>query len=129
MRYRNGFVADIAFAAAQFYEVPGIEGEKRQRHDLERRKHRRKSHRDVRLPGPVPVVSRADNAAAEIKNRVQVDHARRRYMGNNSQLIKDDRHHHGSEQLEEAFDPEMDNPEAPGIYHREMSGAVKEHRR
>lgn len=76
--HRNGFVADVALAAAQFYEVPGVEGQERQRHHLERGKHCCKGHCDVGLSGPVPVMSGADDPAAEVENRVQVYHPRRR---------------------------------------------------
>ena len=50
-------------------------------------------------------------------------------FGYHPEFVKEDSDHHGHEEFKETFDPEVDDPEAPGVHHREMSGAAEEHGR
>src|SRR6516164_6259805 len=60
-------------------------------------------------------MSGADKAAAKNQNDVEIDNPQSGHTLDQPELIKDDRDDDRDEQLEEAFDPEMDDPEAPGI--------------
>ena len=59
-------------------EVPGVERDERQRHDLERRERRRQRHVEFGLAVEVPVMAGADQPAAEIQDDVEIDGAQRR---------------------------------------------------
>src|SRR5271169_5562365 len=60
-------------------------------------------------------MSSADHAAAKNQNDVKVDNPQSRHALCQPELIEDDCDNDGDEQLEETFDPEMDDPKAPGI--------------
>ncbi len=53
----------------------------------------------------------------------------RRFNVNQSELVEDDGHHDRHEQLEEPLDPQMDDPEPPGVHHGEMGFTCEKHRR
>src|SRR6185312_9748997 len=97
------------------HEVPGVERDERQRHDLERGERSGNRHVQLSLTGPVPMMARADEAAAEIEDRVQVNRAQRSETLDEAHLIENDRYDYGDEELEEALDPQMNDPEAPRI--------------
>ena len=120
---------NFALAASQFDEVPRVEREQGERHDFQGREHRPQRHRDGHLAGPVPVVSRADDAAAQVEDGVEIDHARRSLVRHHAQPEEDHRHHDGDEQFKEAFDPKVNDPEPPRINHGEVGFAGEEHRR
>src|SRR6185437_15248590 len=61
------------------------------------------------------MVTRADETAAEIEDGIQIDSAQRRETLDETHLVEDDGHDHGDEEFEEALDPQMDDPEPPGI--------------
>jgi hypothetical protein len=50
-------------------------------------------------------------------------------LGHHTQLGEDDRDHHRGEEFKEALDPQVDDPKPPGMHHRKMAGAIKEHGR
>jgi hypothetical protein len=60
-------------------------------------------------------MSGADKTAAKNQNDIEIDDPQSGRTLDQAQLIEDDRHDDGDEQLEEAFDPEVDDPETPGI--------------
>ena len=49
--------------------------------------------------------------------------------GYHPEFVKKDGDHDRDEELKETFDPEMDDPEAPGVHHGEVAGAAEEHGR
>ena len=60
-------------------------------------------------------MSGADKAAAKNKNDIEIDNPQSGHTLHQPELIEDDRHDDRDEQLEEAFDPEVDDPETPCI--------------
>src|ERR1035437_2343082 len=74
------------------------------------------------LPGP-------DKPAGEKEDGIEVDHACCRETRDGSELEEDYRHHDGHEELKKPFDPEVDDPESPGVNYRKMGRAIEEHRR
>src|ERR1700756_2453244 len=60
-------------------------------------------------------MSGADKTAAKNKNDVEIDNPQRRHTLHQPELIEDDCDDDRDEQLEEAFDPEVDDPEPPSI--------------
>src|SRR5262249_34506608 len=74
-------------------------------------------------------VAGADQAAAEDQDDVEIDDAQRRAALHQAELIEDDRDDDRDEQLEESLDPQVDDPEPPGIDHREVAAAVEHQRR
>ena len=125
----NRLAADVALGPRELDEIPGIQGEEGEGHDFQCRKHGAQSHRDRWLSGPVPVMSGADKAAAQVEDGVKVDHTGCRQGCNEAQFVEDDGDHDRDEQLEKALDPQMDDPESPGINDRKMAGAIEEHGR
>src|SRR6516225_7719929 len=67
------------------------------------------------MPGEVPVRSGADEPATKNQNDVEINDPQSGYTLHQPQSMEDDRDNDCDEQLEKAFDPEMDDPEAPGI--------------
>ena len=73
------------------------------------------------------MVARPDDPCAEVEDRVEVDDARGRLRAHEPHLEEHDRDEHRREELEEALDPQMDDPEAPVVDHRRIRvGAVEE---
>ena len=60
-------------------------------------------------------MSGTDKTAAKNKNDIEIDNPQSRRTLHQPELIEDDRDDDGDEQLEEALDPEVDDPEAPSI--------------
>src|SRR5215472_8679035 len=60
-------------------------------------------------------MSGADEPAAKNENNVEIDDPQSRQALHQPELVEDDRDDDRDEQLEKAFDPQMDDPEAPGI--------------
>ncbi len=81
------------------------------------------------MPGEVPVVPGPDDAPGEEEHRVEVDQARRGTRGDEPDLPEHDRDQDGGEELEEALDPQMDDPESPVVDDREVGVGSVEHRR
>jgi hypothetical protein len=111
------FVAEgrIGFAASHLDEVPGTESEQGQRHDLQRRECRGERHVELALAGEIPVVARSDEPTAKDENDIEIDGAQRGDALHQAELVEDNRDDDGNEELEEAFDPQMNDPEPPGI--------------
>ncbi len=73
------------------------------------------------MPGP-------HDPSGQVEDGVEVDDARGRATGDEAQ---DHEHHgdeHGGEQLEEALDPQVDDPEAPVVDHGEVGAGAEEER-
>ena len=116
-------------AAGDLHEIPRIERDQRERHDFERGERGGHRHVEFGLPGPVPVMARADQPAAEIEDGVEIDRAQRRDPLDQAHLVEDDGDDHGDEEFEEAFDPQMDDPEPPRIDDRVVGLRTEEERR
>src|ERR1700732_1217969 len=71
----------------------------------------------------------ANKAAAKNQNDFEIDNPQNGHTLDQPELIKDDRDDDCDEQLEEAFDPEMDDPEAPGIRHGVVGRSIKKQSR
>ena len=117
-----------ALAAREPVEVPRIEREQRERHDLERGERGAERHGELGLAGEVPVVRGADQPAAEVEDGVEIDHADRGDAPDQAELEQDDRDDHRHEELEEALDPEMDDPEPPHVDDRVVGLRAEEER-
>src|SRR5215472_788169 len=74
-------------------------------------------------------MSGADEPAAKNENNVEIDDPQSRQALHQPELVKDDRDDDRDEQLEEAFDPEMDDPEAPGIRDGVVARTIKKQSR
>ena len=124
----NVVPARRALPVLQLDEVPGVQGQQRQRHHLQRGEAGRQAHVERPLAGEVPVVARADDPAAEVQDGVQVDQARGGLGGDQAHLVEHDRHQHRREELEESLDPEVDDPEAPVVDDGEVGVRAVEER-
>src|SRR5262245_59082275 len=74
-------------------------------------------------------MSGADKAAAKDEDNVEIDDPQSCHALNQPKPMEDDRDDDRDEQLEEAFDPKMDDPEAPGIRHGVVGRSVKKQSR
>src|SRR5215471_18303340 len=74
-------------------------------------------------------MSGADKPAAKNENDVKIDNPQRGYTLHQPKPIENDRDNDCNEQLEEAFDPEMDDPEAPGIRDGIVGRSIKKQSR
>src|SRR6516225_6790886 len=74
-------------------------------------------------------MSGADKAAAKDQNDVEIDNPQSCHALNQPQSMEDDRDNDCDEQLEEAFNPEMDDPEAPGIRDGVVGRSIKKQSR
>src|SRR6516162_2600513 len=74
-------------------------------------------------------MSGADKPAAKNQNDVEIDDPQSRHALHQSELVEDDRDDDRDKQLEEAFDPEMDDPEAPGICDGVVGRSIKKQSR
>ena len=116
---RPAMALDDAVAAARdAHEVPCIQRDEHQRHHFQRREGGRERHVQFRLSRPVPVMTGADQSAQEIEDGIQIDGAQRRDPPHQPHFVEDDGDHHGDEEFEESFHPQMDDPETPGVHHR-----------
>src|SRR6185312_9084986 len=68
----------------------------------------------------------ADQPAAEYQDDVEVDGAQCGIALHQTELVEDDADHDGHEQLEEALDPQVDDPEPPSVDDREVRRPVVE---
>src|SRR5450759_5926266 len=109
--------------------MPGIKRDERERYDLECGEEGTQGHVETGLAAPIPMMPGTDKPAGEIENGIEVNDARCRKTRDGTELEEDDRHHDGHEEFKKSFDPEVDDPESPGVNHREMGRAVEEHRR
>src|SRR5262249_45438241 len=116
-------------AARHCDEISSIESEQGQRYDLERREGCRECHVELGLAGEVPVMPGADEAAAKDQNDVKIDNPQCGRAPHQSKPMEDDRDNDRDEQLKETFDPEMDDPEAPGIRHGVVGRSIKKQSR
>ena len=89
------FAAYLAFAVAQFDEIPGIQGKEREGHHFHGREHGRERHVDIRLARPVPVVSCSHDPASQKEDRVKVNYPHRGLPGDHVEPVKKDCDHHG----------------------------------
>src|SRR5262249_12544809 len=71
-------------------------------------------------------MSGADESAAKNQNDVEINDPQRGYTLHQPQPMEDDRDNDRDEQLEKALDPEMDDPEAPGIRDGVVRRSVEE---
>jgi hypothetical protein len=55
-----------------------------------------------------------------VEDDVEIDHPQRDFLVDHAQKHEDVGHHHRGEELEEIFDPEMDDPKAPKVRRREV---------
>ena len=115
MRDGNRLSVGIDLAPRQFDKIPGIQCEERQRNNLHSREYGREGKIDICLAGPIPVMPGADNPGAQKEDGVQVDDSCRGETGNHTQPVKDDGHHYCDKEFKKAFDPEVDDPEAPVV--------------
>jgi len=113
-------------AACYRDEVRGIESEQGQRNDLERGEGRRERHVELGLPGEVPVMSGTDKTAAKNEYHIKIDNPQSGCALHQPKPMEDNRHDDGDKQLEEALDPEVDDPEAPGIGDGVVGRPIKE---
>src|SRR5215467_13903927 len=67
-----------------------------------------------------------ENTAHQVQDCIQIDNAFGGANRDGSEPIEQYGHHHGHKQLEEVFDPQMNDPEAPMVDNREIGGAVVE---
>ena len=67
----------------------------------------------------------ADDAAAQEQDRVEVDDAQGRLARDHAQPEEHHRHHDRDEEFEEPLDPEVDDPEPPGVDHREVRSGCR----
>src|SRR5262245_61980168 len=74
-------------------------------------------------------MSSADKAAAKDQDDVEIDDSQSGYALHQPKPMEDDRDDDRNKQLEKAFDPEMDNPEAPSICDGVMGRAGKKQSR
>jgi len=58
-----------------FDEVPGVQGQKRQGHNLQGGEARRQAHVERPLTGEIPVMARTNDPPAEVEDGVEVDQA------------------------------------------------------
>src|SRR5947207_11073024 len=71
-------------------EIPGIEGQQDEGHDLERRERRGERHIELGLAGEIPVMAGADDAAAENENDVEINGAQRSDPLDQTKLVEED---------------------------------------
>ena len=90
---------------SDLHEAPGVEREERERHHFERGNGRGQGHVELALTVEIPMMSRADEAAAEDENHVQINRPERRRAGHQIEFIEADGDYHGYEELEEALGP------------------------
>src|SRR6516225_5814362 len=74
-------------------------------------------------------MSGADKAAAKNENDVEIDNSQSGNTLYQPELVEDDRDDDRDEQLEEAFDPQMNDPEAPGIGDGVVGRSIKKESR
>src|SRR5262244_2782990 len=74
-------------------------------------------------------MSGTDKTAAKNENHIEIDNPQSGYALHQPKPMEDDRDDDRDEQLEAAFDPEMDDPEAPGIRHGVVGRSVKKQSR
>jgi len=65
-----------ALLVLQLDEVPGVQGQKRQGHNLQGGEARPQAHVERPLTGEIPVMARANDPAGEVEDGVEVDQAR-----------------------------------------------------
>src|SRR5215472_660530 len=69
-----------------------------------------------------------ENAAHQVQDRIQINNAFGGVNSDRSKPIEQYGYHHGHKELKEVLDPQMNDPEAPMVDDREISGAVIEER-
>jgi hypothetical protein len=74
-------------------------------------------------------MSGANKAAAKNQNDVEIDNPQSGHPLDQPELIKDDGDDDCDKQLEEAFDPEMDDPETPGVRDGVVGRSIKKQSR
>src|SRR6516165_5942886 len=74
-------------------------------------------------------MSGADEPATKNQNDVEINDPQSGYTLHQPQSMEDDRDNDCDEQLEKAFDPEMDDPEAPGIRDGVVRRSIKKQSR
>jgi hypothetical protein len=72
------------------------------------------------------VVHRPDHAADRVEDDVEVDDEERDSLGDHAEQDEDVRDHHGREELEEVFHPQVHDPEAPEVGRRERVVRARE---
>jgi hypothetical protein len=128
-RWRGGelAVARRALLVLQLDEVPGVQGQKRQGHNLQGGEARCQAHVERSLAGEIPVMACTNDPAAEVEDGVEVNQTRGGLGADHTHLVENGGHQDRGEELEESFHPKMDDPEAPVIDDREVGlGAVEE---
>src|SRR6185295_69551 len=94
---------DRFIAAGHIDEIPGVQGDQSQGHDLERREDGGDREIELGLSGPVPVVARTDEAAAKIQDGVEIYGAERRYPLHQTHLVENDGNDDGDKELKKSF--------------------------
>src|SRR5271163_1815901 len=74
-------------------------------------------------------MSGTDKTAAKNQNDVEINNPQSRHALHQPKLIEDDRDNDRDEQLKEALDPEVDDPEAPGIGDGVMGRSIEKQSR
>ena len=100
--------------------LPRLEADEHQRHDLERAEHRPERQHERRRAGEVEVMQRADDAARQEDRRRQHGRFAGGAHADELQAREEERDHDGGEDLEEALDPQVHDPPAPVLGHRQM---------
>ena len=96
---------DRFIATGHVDEIPGVERDQGQGYNLQCRKDSRNGEIELGLPGPIPVVTRADEASTKIQDGVEVNRAQRRYPLHQAHLVENDGDNDGDKELKEPFHP------------------------
>ncbi len=126
----------VGRAAGEADVLPCFEADQDQRHDFEGAEHRSQGQYRGRCTGEVQVMECSDDASRKIDDRREQDAARscrdREQLQSREQEGDDD----GGEDLEEAFDPKVNDPPAPVLGGNQraalaihQSGSVEERNR
>src|SRR4051812_26508541 len=100
--------------------VVGFEPDDHQWNDLERGEYRAQRNYRDRRPAEIEVMERAEHPATEEDNGRQQDRSGRNRNADQPHLDEQRGDDGGGEDLENAFDPQMDNPPAPIFHDRDV---------
>ena len=102
--------------------------QQRKRDHLERGEDAAERHPRLRRADPVVVMARADDAAAQQNDELEVHRAQRGVRRHQAEPHHQESDHHHGEHFEHAFHPEVDQPPAPVIGHRDVAVLADEQR-
>ena len=116
----QGLAAVRAGAVFEPDEVPCVQSEQGEGHHFQGAEAGGEAHVEGALAREVPVMARAHDAAREVEDGIEIDESRGGLRRHQAHLVEHHPHQHGGEEFKEAFDPEVDDPEAPVVDDREI---------